>query len=109
MPEPIIMKLGTYIMAPEPISMAYFINPAHQPLIARQQLGKNNKRIAARIIFCGIHVISRKVGDQYFPELLVYISFLLKPLPKFQELFGPSIYIYIYIYKTIMYHPKSGL
>jgi hypothetical protein len=30
MPEPIVMKLGMYIMAPEPISMAYFINPSHQ-------------------------------------------------------------------------------
>jgi hypothetical protein len=27
MPEPIFMKLGMYIMAPEPISTAYFINP----------------------------------------------------------------------------------
>jgi hypothetical protein len=49
MPEPIFMKLGMYIMAPEPISTAYFINPSHQsvclyvyPLIvARQRLGKN--------------------------------------------------------------------
>jgi hypothetical protein len=46
MPEPIIMKLGVYIMAPDPISMAYFINPAHQsvsiyvsPIVARQRLG----------------------------------------------------------------------
>jgi hypothetical protein len=39
----------TYIMAPEPISMAYFINPTHQsvclyvypPIIARQQLSRN--------------------------------------------------------------------
>jgi hypothetical protein len=30
MPEPIFMKLGMYIMAPEPISSAYFINPSHQ-------------------------------------------------------------------------------
>jgi hypothetical protein len=28
-PEPIFMKLGIYIMAPEPISMAYFINSYH--------------------------------------------------------------------------------
>jgi hypothetical protein len=32
MPEPIFMKLGMYIMAPKPILMAYFINPAHQPV-----------------------------------------------------------------------------
>jgi hypothetical protein len=30
MPEPIFMKLGVYITAPEPISIAYFINPSHQ-------------------------------------------------------------------------------
>jgi hypothetical protein len=38
-----------YITAPEPISIAYFINPSHQsvclyvypPIVARQQLGKN--------------------------------------------------------------------
>jgi hypothetical protein len=29
-PEPIFMKLGMYIMAPEPISTAYYINPSHQ-------------------------------------------------------------------------------
>jgi hypothetical protein len=29
MPEPILIKLGMYIMAPEPISKAYFINPSH--------------------------------------------------------------------------------
>jgi hypothetical protein len=55
------MELGMYIMATEPISMAYIINPSHQsvcmcippivdrqilskcilPFIARQQLGKH--------------------------------------------------------------------
>jgi hypothetical protein len=30
MPKPICMKLGMYIMTPEPISTAYFINPFHQ-------------------------------------------------------------------------------
>jgi hypothetical protein len=46
MPEPIFMKLGMHIMAPEPISVAYFINPSHQsvcvsPYIARQWLSKH--------------------------------------------------------------------
>jgi hypothetical protein len=49
MPEPIFMKLDMYIVAPEPISMVYFINPSHQPvclyvyphIIARQRLDKN--------------------------------------------------------------------
>jgi hypothetical protein len=47
--EPIFMKLGTHIMATEPISTAYFINPSNlsvclyvYPLIvARQRLGRN--------------------------------------------------------------------
>jgi hypothetical protein len=30
MPEPVFMKLGMCIMAPQPISVAYFINPSHQ-------------------------------------------------------------------------------
>jgi hypothetical protein len=49
MAELIFMKLGLYIMALEPISTAYFINPSHQsvclyvypPVGARQQQGKN--------------------------------------------------------------------
>jgi hypothetical protein len=43
------MKLGMYIMAPEPVSAVYFINPFHRPvcvyvylpIIARQRLDKN--------------------------------------------------------------------
>jgi hypothetical protein len=49
MPQPIFMKLRMYIMAPVPISKAYFINLSHQSvclyvylhIIAMQQLGKN--------------------------------------------------------------------
>jgi hypothetical protein len=32
MPEPIFMKLGMYVMAPEPISTAYFIDLSHRSL-----------------------------------------------------------------------------
>jgi hypothetical protein len=50
MVEPISMKLGMYIMASEPMSTAYFINPSHQsvylyvypPIVTRQRLGKNS-------------------------------------------------------------------
>jgi hypothetical protein len=45
---PVFMKLCMYIMASEPISTSYFINPSHQsvclcisPTVARQRLGKN--------------------------------------------------------------------
>jgi hypothetical protein len=49
LPEAIFMKLGMYIMAPEPISMAYFINPSHQSvclyaypsIVATQRLDGN--------------------------------------------------------------------
>jgi hypothetical protein len=69
MPEPVFMKLGMHIMAPEVISMAYFINTSHQsvciyvyPLIvARQRLVKhiptgantrNNRRIVGHVCLC---------------------------------------------------------
>jgi hypothetical protein len=47
--EPIFMKLGMYIMAHEPISTAYFLNPSYQsvclyvypPIVARQRFCKN--------------------------------------------------------------------
>jgi hypothetical protein len=49
MPQTILMKFGTCIIAPEPISTAYFINPSHQSvclyvyhhIVARQRLGKH--------------------------------------------------------------------
>jgi hypothetical protein len=61
------MKL-VYIMAPEPISTEYFINPSHQsvclyvylPIVARQRLGRhvtaatntrNSRRIVGRVVF----------------------------------------------------------
>jgi hypothetical protein len=48
MPELIFMKLGMYIMAPEPVSNAYSINPSHQsvrlyvypPIVSMQRLGE---------------------------------------------------------------------
>jgi hypothetical protein len=93
MTEPIFMKLGMYITAPEPISKAYFINSFHQSvciyvyplIIVRQWFGKNslivvrqrlsnnvtmaintrrnNRRIVEHIVFYAVHVTSKKVGD----------------------------------------------
>jgi hypothetical protein len=56
------------------------------PIVARQRLGRNvtavtntrnNRRIVGRIVFNVAHVVTRKVGDWLFPELLVtfFISF----------------------------------
>jgi hypothetical protein len=44
MPEPIFMKLGMYIMPPEPISAAYFslcVYTCTPPIVARQRFGKD--------------------------------------------------------------------
>jgi hypothetical protein len=49
MPEPIFMKFGFYIMAPEPIPAVYVVIPtnhsawlyAYPPIVARQRLSKN--------------------------------------------------------------------
>jgi hypothetical protein len=67
------MKLGMYIMAPEPISTAYFINSSNlsvcvSPVVARQRLRKNvtevtntrNNRIVGRVIFCAVRVLSKE-------------------------------------------------
>jgi hypothetical protein len=79
MPEPVFMKLGMYeyIMAPESISTAYFINPSHQcvflhvypPIVARQWLDKhvpaamnthNKSRIVERVVFYTVRVVSKE-------------------------------------------------
>jgi hypothetical protein len=49
MPEPVFVKLGTYITTSEPISMAQLKNTSHQPMclyvyppiVAMQRLGRN--------------------------------------------------------------------
>jgi hypothetical protein len=70
MPEPITVKLGTYIMAPEPILTAYSINPSDQsvsvcvsPIVAGQKRyhGKENtskiRKIVGRVILYAVRVI----------------------------------------------------
>jgi hypothetical protein len=86
MPEPICVKLGMYIMAPEHISMAYFINRPHQSaclyvhphIIARQWLHKNVtvatsihaaiKKIVACIVFYVAHAISKERRQLVLPR-----------------------------------------
>jgi hypothetical protein len=79
MPETIFIKFGMYIMSPEHISTAYFINPSHQsvylyvypPVVAKQRLGKNvtaatnthATRIVGLFVFYAVRVVSRNVGD----------------------------------------------
>jgi hypothetical protein len=48
MSEPIFIRLGIYVVVPEPISVAYFINPPNQPVclcmyppnVAKKRFGK---------------------------------------------------------------------
>jgi hypothetical protein len=77
MPEPIFMKLGMYIMALEPISTTYFINPSHQSVsvicIPLSLLGngsvknvtaatntRNNRRTADHVVFCAFRIVSKE-------------------------------------------------
>jgi hypothetical protein len=90
MSQPIFMKLGTYIMATEHISMAYFINPSHQyvclyvypPAVARQRLGRNVTAATSthpieELLDASFYLRSlayqRYVGDLFFPELLAVV------------------------------------
>jgi hypothetical protein len=69
-PEPVFMKLG--IMAPEPISMPYFINLSHlyvyPPIVARQRLGQNvtaatnirsNRTVVERVVVYAVRIASK--------------------------------------------------
>jgi hypothetical protein len=89
MPEPIFMKLGMYIMAPEPISTSYFINPFRlcvcmciTPSAARQRLGKhvleatntcNNRKVVDHVVFCVVRVASK---DSLWVCLCIPLSLL---------------------------------
>jgi hypothetical protein len=84
------MKLGMYIMAPEPISTAYFINPLPSvcvsmcipPIVARQRLGKNvtaatkTQTTTEELLDASISMQSvsyqRKVSDWFLAELLIF-------------------------------------
>jgi hypothetical protein len=87
MPDPIFIKLGMYIMAPEPTATVYFMNPSHQsvylPVAARQQLCKNVTMATNTcttielldVLFSMWSVLfQRKVGHLFFPEHLVQKS-----------------------------------
>jgi hypothetical protein len=74
MPQPIFMKLGMYIMAPEPISTAYLLSVfvsvyVSSPIVARQRFGKhipeaknalNNRRIIGYVAFYAVRALSKE-------------------------------------------------
>jgi hypothetical protein len=81
MPDPIFMKLGMYIMAPELVSTAYFINPSHEsvclypPNVARQWLGKhvpaatrNNRKNIGGVVFYAVRVVSKESRRLVLPR-----------------------------------------
>jgi hypothetical protein len=69
MAETIFIKLGMYIMAPDPISKAYFINPCHQSVsVARQRFGKNPTNVAMQQL--GKNVIAAMNTQATIKELL---------------------------------------
>jgi hypothetical protein len=89
MPEPIIMKLGMYITAPEPISKAYFINSSHQSvclyvypsLVARQWIGKNvnaemnthskiEEQLTRRFLCGPCRIKGERVGLPVYPSII---------------------------------------
>jgi hypothetical protein len=77
MPEPILIKLGMCIMAPEPSWTAYFINllislcvcMCIPPIAARQRFGRhvpmaintrNKGRFVGDVVFCTVRVVSQE-------------------------------------------------
>jgi hypothetical protein len=91
MAEPFFMKLGTYIMAPELISAAYFINPSHQSvclymyptIAARQRLRINVNaatnthaklgKIVGRVVFYAVRLISKECRLSVLPVTSCYV------------------------------------
>jgi hypothetical protein len=90
------MKLGMYIMAPEPISTDYLINYSQHSMglylyhltVAKQRLGKNvtsatnTHAVIAELLDLSFSIWSlsyqRKVGRYFFPEYLIYWKYSLK-------------------------------
>jgi hypothetical protein len=73
------LKLGMYIMLPEPILTAYFINPSHRS-VCLYLLCKNvpaatnthNRRIAWRVVFYAVHVVWKESRRLVLPRTSCY-------------------------------------
>jgi hypothetical protein len=82
MPEQIFMKLGMYIIAPEPISTAYFINVSHRSVClyvyaARQRFRKN---------------FTLATNTQAKIEKLLDVPFSMRSVPYQKESVGLSVH-----------------
>jgi hypothetical protein len=85
------MKLDIYVVAPEPISTTYFVNPSHQSvclyvyssIVAGQRLGKtvtaatnihNNRRIVGRVGFNTVRVVSKESRRLVLPGISCFLT-----------------------------------
>jgi hypothetical protein len=84
MAKPVVMKLVTYVLTPDFISTAYFINPSHQSaclyayshITARKRLGKNvtaatntrNSRIVWCVVFYAVRVVWKESRQLVLPR-----------------------------------------
>jgi hypothetical protein len=76
LPELIFIKFGLYIMAPEPISAAYFINPSHRSvylyvsLLSLQGNGSANTFLRQRIIVTIEELLDAYVCGSVYPPII---------------------------------------
>jgi hypothetical protein len=103
------MELGVYVMAPEPISTAYFINSSHQSVsvcvsllslsgndsvdtFPRQRI-HNNRRIVGHVVVYVIHILPK---GSLWVSLCIPASFLchnsVNTFPQQREIFGDIVF-----------------
>jgi hypothetical protein len=73
MPELMFMKLGMYVITPEPISMeyTYFINPARQPVCQIHEMQETKKNCWTRCFLCGpCSIKGESVGLSAYPFIV---------------------------------------
>lgn len=98
-----------YIMAPEHMSGAYFINIPHQsasvypPIVARQRLHETIEELLDASIFMWHMSFEKRVGDQFFPARIVFVS---KPLPVWYP-FNSEFLSRLYAKACILYYGRG--
>jgi hypothetical protein len=88
MPEPIFIKLGMYIMAPEPVSTTCFKNPSHQSFFVCISLLDNgsvkryrgreyphSKGIFGGVVSYAVLVVSNESKRLVLPRIFCIIYF----------------------------------
>jgi hypothetical protein len=99
------MILGICIMATEPIPTAYFINASHQSVCICMLLGNGSVKMLPRqriratiekLLDASFSVRSmsykKKIGDYFFPELLVFKLFRVNLLIINEILSAPQLF-----------------